>query len=96
MADHGSSASHSHGFEEHARTYQGFVTGSVILALLCGYILVALVAFRFIESGNVLLGFAGLIVGCIAILIDARAGGKWLLSGGLLALYGLVVGYFVS
>lgn len=96
MADHGTPASHSHGFEEHARTYQGFVTGSVVMALLSGFVLVALVAFRFIESGNVLLGFAGLIVGAIAVLIDARAGGKWYLSGGILVLYGLLVGYLVS
>ena len=96
MADHGSSGSHSHGFEEHARTYQGFVTGSIVLALLCFYILVALVAFRFMDSGNVLMGFGGLILGTIALLIDSRAGGKWYLSGGLLVIYALLTAIFVS
>ena len=48
-------------------------------------------AFRFMDYLNVLVGFAGLIVGLIATLIDARAGGKWYLSGGLLVLFGLFV-----
>jgi hypothetical protein len=90
MADH--SPSHSpRGFEDHKETYQGFITGSVALGLICGYVLVSLVAFRFMDSLNVLTGFAGLIVGIIATLIDARAGGKWFLSGGLLVLFGLFV-----
>lgn len=90
MADH--SPSHSpRGFQDHKETYEGFLTGSVALAIICGYVLVALVAFGFMDSFNVLTGFAGLIVGIIATLIDARAGGKWFLSGGLLVLFGLFV-----
>lgn len=96
MADHGSSGSHSHGLEEHQRTYEGFIKGSVALTLLCLFLLVALVAFRFIGTGNVLLGFGGLIIGTIAVLIDFRAGSKWYLSGGLLVLYGLFIAILVA
>lgn len=69
MADHGSSGSHSHGYDEHKGTYEGFLKGSVALSLVCLFILVALVAFRFVTTGNVLLGFGGLILGLIAALI---------------------------
>lgn len=96
MADHGSSGSHSHGFDEHRSTYKGFITGSVALTLACLFILVALVAFRFVNSGNLLLGFGGLILGLIAVLIDARSGGKWYLSGGLLAIYGLITAVAIA
>jgi hypothetical protein len=96
MAEHGTSATHSNDFEAHKATYQGFLKGSVVLALLCFYILVALVAFRFINSYNVLIGFAGLIIGIIALLIDVRAGNKWYLSGGWLIVFGLVTAIFLA
>ena len=36
-------------------------------------------------------GFAGLIIGVIAVLIDARSGSqRWLLSVGVLVLFGLI------
>lgn len=96
MADHGSSGSHSHGYDEHKGTYEGFLKGSVALTIICLFILVALVAFRFVTTGNVLLGFGGLILGLIAVLIDARAGNKWYLSGGLLVVYGLITAVAVA
>ena len=96
MADHGSSGSHPHGFDEHQSTYDGFIKGSVALTIYCLFILVALVAFAFVNSGNLLLGFGGLILGMIAVLIDARTGGKWYLSGGLLVIYGLVTAVALS
>jgi hypothetical protein len=43
------------------------------------------------DSLNVFTGFAGIIIGLIATLIDVRTGGKWTLSGVLLVLYGLFV-----
>ena len=46
MADHSADNS-SHGMEEHNKTFAGFVTGSMALSIICGYVLVALVAFRF-------------------------------------------------
>jgi uncharacterized membrane protein len=96
MADHGSSTSHSHGFEEHKATYQNFLKASVALTILCLYVLVALVSFAFVSSGNVLLGFAGLVIGLIALLIDVRAGNKWYLSVGCLVIFGLVTAVLVS
>ncbi len=96
MADHGSSGSHMHGYEAHKSTYEGFLKGSIVLSLLCFYILVALVAFRFVGNWNVLLGFAGLILGSLALLIDARTGKSWYLSGGLLVIFGLITAVAVS
>lgn len=90
MAGHGPSYE-SRGFEDHKDTFSGFLKGSVALSMICFYVLVALVAFRFMDNWNVLVGFAGLIAGIIATLIDLRAGGKWFLSGGLLVLFGLFV-----
>jgi hypothetical protein len=90
MADH--SPSHTpRGFQDHKETYEGFLTGSVALSIICGFILVSLVAFRFMDYLNVLTGFGGLILGLLATLIDVRSGGKWYLSGGLLVLFGLFV-----
>ena len=90
MADH--SPSHTpRGFEDHKDSYEGFITGSVALSMLCGFVLVALCAFRFMDSLNVLTGFGGLIHGILTTLIDVRAGGRWYLSGGLLVLFGLFV-----
>ena len=96
MADHGSSGNNTHGVEAHRATYEAFLKGSVALTVLCLYILVALVAFRFVSNFNVLLGFAGLIIGMIALLIDVRAGNKWYLSVGWLVIFGLVTAVSVA
>ncbi len=53
-------------------------------------------SFRFAHTLNVFTGFAGLIVGIIAVLIDARTGGKWYLSVGLLVVFGLITAVNVS
>ena len=90
MADHGPSHE-PRGYQDHQETYEGFLTGSIALSIICGFILVALVAFRFMDSLNVLVGFGGLALGLLATLIDVRSGGRWLLSGGLLVLFGLFV-----
>lgn len=96
MAEHGSSVTHSHGMEEHERTYQGFIKGAVVLTILSLYVLVALVSFAFISSGNVLIGFGGLIIGVIALLVDMRAGNNWYISAGWLVIFGLFVAVMVS
>ena len=105
MAEHASSAAHgaAHAsdapvddFQSHVETYRGFIKGAIALSLLCGYILVALVCFRFAHTWNVFTGFAGLIVGHVAVAIDARAGSRWMLSLILLVLFGLFVAYKVS
>lgn len=95
MAEH-SSGNHANGMEEHRSTYDAFIKGSIALSIICGFVLVSLVAFRFAHTLNVFTGFAGLIVGIIAVLIDARTGGKWYLSAGLLALFGLITAVNVS
>lgn len=97
MAGHGSSGgNHGDWAEDHKSTYEGFLKGSVGLALLCFYVLVALVCFRFSPTLNVFFGFAGLIVGAISVAIDARTGGRWFLSGGILVLFGLLVAFLIS
>jgi len=95
MADHSSGTS-SGDMESHWRTYEGFLAGAVGLSIICGFVLVALVNFRFNPGHNVFVGFAGLILGIIAVLINARTGGKWLLSVGLLVAYGLITAVMVS
>ena len=90
MAGHGPSYE-PRGFEDHKDTYSGFIKGSVAISLIGGFVLVALVAFRFMDNWNVFVGFAGLIAGIIATLVDLRSGGRWFLSGGLLVLFGLFV-----
>ena len=90
MADHGHSGTHSHDFEAHKATYEGFLKGSVVLTILSLYVLVALVAFAFVPSLNLLIGFGGLIIGIIALLIDVRAGNNWYLSVGWLVIFGLI------
>jgi hypothetical protein len=79
------------GMNEHNSTYEAFLNGSVALSIICGFALVALCAFRFMDSWNVFVGFAGIIVGSLATLIDWRAGANWKLAGGALVLYGLFV-----
>lgn len=82
---------------DHQATYAGFLIGSVALTLICLYLLVALVAFRFVSHPlNLLMGFGGLILGVIAILIDMRASGRWYVSGGLLAVFGLLTAIAIS
>jgi predicted Abi (CAAX) family protease len=80
-----------HGMTEHKNTYEGFIQGSVALSLICGFILAALVAFRFMDNWNVFTGFAGIILGAIATLIGWRTGGNWIPPGVLLVLFGLFV-----
>ena len=96
MAEH-SSGDHSQGMEEHRKTYEGFIKGSVALSIICGFVLVALVSFsKAAHPLNTFLGFGGLILGAIAVLIDARTGGKWYLSVGLLVVFGLITAVSVS
>jgi hypothetical protein len=96
MAEHGSTGTHSHGFEEHAKTYDGFIKGSIAGSILCLYVLVALVAFAFISSGNLLVGFGGLIIGILALVIDIRTGNSWKLSVGWLVIYGLLTAVMLA
>jgi uncharacterized membrane protein HdeD (DUF308 family) len=99
MADHSSHSSggHSGDIQAHNQTYEGFLIGAVALSIICGFVLVALCSFAFAHTLNVFTGFLGLILGIIAVLIDARAGGKkWYLSGVLLVIFGLITAVNVS
>jgi Bacterial aa3 type cytochrome c oxidase subunit IV len=73
----------------HARTYEGFLKGSVILALCCIFILLALVNVGFNASHPYLMAFLGIVIGFLAVLIDARSGGRWMLAMGVLLVYAL-------
>ena len=96
MADHGTHTHSAMDYEAAHSTYAGFIKGSVALTIFCLYVLVALSAFAFIEKGNVLIGFAGLIIGAIALIIDVRAGDKWYVSVGCLVIFGLLTAVMVS
>ncbi len=77
--------------DAHRSTYSAFIRGSVALGIICAYVLVALSSFAFGKSLNVFIGFAGLIIGTIAVMIDARSGSqRWLFSIGALVLFGLI------
>ena len=85
------SADHHLDIEAHQRTYGAFVRGSVVLGLICGFVLVSLCSFAFGKSLNVFTGFAGLIIGIIAVMIEARSGSqRWLMSLGALVLFALI------
>jgi hypothetical protein len=84
------SADHHLDIDAHRKTYGAFLRGSVVLTIICAFVLVALCSFAFGKSLNVFIGFAGLIVGTIAVLIDARAGSRWFLSLGALVLFALI------
>ncbi len=92
MADHTQNPHHAaNGMEAHKAAYQGFLDFSVAGSIICLYILVALVVFRFMGNPmNVVVGFAGLIVGILASLIALRMGGKWMVAVVPLVLFGLI------
>ena len=96
MADHSPADTHDHQQGDHRQTYEGFVTGAIVLTFVSFLILVALVSFRFGETLNVFIGFAGLAIGFIAVAIDARMGSRWFLSLGVLVVFGLITAINVS
>jgi hypothetical protein len=89
MADHSPTYT-PRGLQDHKDTYEGFLKGSVALSMVCLFVLVALVAFRFMPNWNVLTGFAGIIAGILAVIIDVRSG-MWRVSAVLLVLFGIFV-----
>ena len=96
MADHGTPTSSAMDYEQAHSTYAGFLKGAVVLTLVCCYVLVALCAFAFIDRGNVLIGFAGLIIGFIAVILDLRASNNWYISVAWLFIFGLFTAFMVS
>lgn len=96
MAEHGTHQSSAMDYDEANRTYAGFLKGSVALTIMCLYVLVALCAFAFIDKGNVLIGFGGLIIGTIALIIDLRAANNWFISVAWLVIFGLFTAVMLS
>ncbi|MCA3555016.1 aa3-type cytochrome c oxidase subunit IV [Aestuariivirga sp.] len=96
MAEHGTQTSSAMDYDEAHRTYAGFIKGTVALTIFCLYVLVALCAFAFIDKGNVLTGFAGLIIGAIALIVDLRASNNWYISVGGLVIFGLLTAVMIS
>jgi hypothetical protein len=96
MAEHTPPGAHLTDLEAHVETYESFIKGALGLSLIAGFVLVALVSFRFGHTLNVFAGFSGLVAGFIAVTIDARMGSRWLLSVGLLVLFGLITAINVS
>ena len=87
----------AHGIDEHNTAWGGFVKGCVAVCLMCAFVVVALCEFGFGTSYTFLIGFGGMIVGMIAIIIDARANpSKWYLSTALLIAYGLLVAVAIT
>ncbi|MGB7204493.1 MAG: hypothetical protein WBD37_03360 [Anderseniella sp.] len=86
------------GSTDHAATYKAFVKYSVALCFACFMILTSLCVFAFAPSGGIylLLGFAGLIIGLICVIIDTRMEANWFLSGGFGAVFALLAAMAVS
>jgi hypothetical protein len=85
------------GTTDHAATYKGFVKYSVALCIACFVILTSLCLFAFGPVGSLFYGFAGLIIGLIALVIDIRVGsGNWILSGVVAGLFALIAAMLVS
>lgn len=86
MADHAPSPE-PRGFEDHKATYEGFLRFSTAGALVCLFVVVALVVFRFVDNPlNIVVGFGGILVGLISSLLALRMGGKWMIPLVLLIL----------
>jgi hypothetical protein len=97
MAEHSTSQSHSGAMAEHRATYQGFVRGSIVVTLLCFFVLVALVSFRFGHAWHVFLGFLTIFAGLVGTLIDIRTGSRrFTLSLVLLVVFGLITAINVA
>jgi Bacterial aa3 type cytochrome c oxidase subunit IV len=93
MADHSHNPHHAaNGMDAHASTYKGFLDFSVAGSIICIYVVVALVTFRFVSNPtNVIFGFGGILVGVITSLVAMRMGGKWMVAIVPLVLFGLFV-----
>jgi Bacterial aa3 type cytochrome c oxidase subunit IV len=93
MADHAQNPHHAaNGMDGHKSTYKGFLDFSVAGSIICIYIVVALVTFRFMDNpANVIFGFGGILLGIITSLIALRMGGKWLVAVVPLILFAIYV-----
>jgi hypothetical protein len=93
MAEHSQNPHHSaNGMDSHNSIYKGFLDFSIAGSIICLYIVVALVTFRFLDNPwNNILGFGGIIIGVLTSLTALRMGGKWMVAIVPLVLIGLFV-----
>jgi predicted membrane protein len=91
MAEHAQNPHHAtNGMDPHKATYKGFLDFSVAGSIVCIYVVVALIGFRFMSNPlNLMFGFGGILLGVLASLIALRMGGKWAVALVPLALYAL-------
>jgi hypothetical protein len=80
----------------HAATYEFFLRIMVAGIIHVFFVMVALVSFAFGHSASVFLGFAGLILGTLSVLIDFRSRSRYFMSLGLLAIFALITAINVS
>ena len=96
MTGHGAQGSNGD-LADHRATYESFVKGAIVLVLVTAFIMVALVSFRFAGFLNAFIGFAGLILGLLAVLAEARTGStRWLFPLAVLVIFGLITAINVS
>ena len=87
----------SHTIHAHEETYEGFIKGAMALSIIVGFIIVALCMFGFGTSYTFLIGFGGIVLGCVVTFMDASARStKWILSLGTLVAYGLLVAAMIT
>jgi len=79
--------------QAHMKTYEAVLRGTVATILGCVIILTALALFAFGSGASAtVIGFLGLIIGAIALILDLRMGNaNWPLSIGFAVLFALVV-----
>jgi hypothetical protein len=96
MAGHGAQESNGD-LAGHRTTYEGFIKGAIVLVLVTAFVMVSLVSFRFAHFLNVFIGFAGLILGLLAVLAEARTGsGRWFFSLAVLVVFALITAINIS
>ena len=87
----GGHGGHQMDMAAHRGAYEGFLRGTILASLMCLNVCISLVMFRFGHSWSVFLGFAGLVIGALALLIDLRSGStKWALGVGWAVIFGLI------
>ncbi len=93
MSEHAPSSQPApQGLAAHNATYKSFLDFSIAGSIICIYVVVALVTFRFVSNPlNVFVGFGGIIVGIVTSLVALRLGGKWMVALVPLVLFALFV-----
>jgi|SRR3954451_14434176 len=77
-------------------TYQLFIRVAVAGVIHVAFVMVALVSFGFGHSAAVFLGFLGLILGTLAVIIDFRSRSRYIFSLSLLAIFAIITAINIS